>query len=180
MKNILVLFASPHKQGKTAALLNIYLEQYLQTLTDSCNVDILPVFDQHVLPCVGCNMCIKSCICPQNKKDDVKKIFDCIFKSDHVIVASPVYFSGFPSPLKALIDRAQQLYNNKARSGKVKNLKIRTGALIATCGSDNKNSFIPLKDCCKQFFDCLDVDLSNKLYAVNTDNLSNIKIYNEN
>lgn len=180
MINILVLFASPHKQGKTAALLNIYIEQYLKTLSESFKVNILSIYDRHVLPCVGCNICIKSCICPQNTKDDVEKIFNYILKSNHIVVASPVYFSGFPSPLKALIDRAQQLYNKKLRSGKVRNLKIRTGSLVATCGSKNKNCFIPLRDCCKQFFDCLDIALSSKLYAVNTDNLSDIKIYNEN
>lgn len=180
MKNILILFASPHENGKTKELLNVYLKQYISNLNDSFKINIISIYDQSILPCIGCNTCIKNSICPQNTKDDVKKIFDCIKKSDHVVVASPVYFSGFPSPMKALIDRAQQLYNKKINNSKVKNLKIRTGALVATCGSNNKNCIVPLKDCCKQFFDCLDIAFSSKLYAINTDNLNDIKIYNEN
>lgn len=180
MKNILILFASPHENGKTKELLNIYLKQYLQNLDDSFKIEVISIYKQNILPCVGCNTCIKNNICSQNTKDDVKKIFDCIKRSDHVVVASPVYFSGFPSPMKALIDRAQQLYNKKINSGKIKNLKIRTGSLVATCGSNNKNSIISLKNCCKQFFDCLDIAFSSKLYSTNTDNINDIRIYNEN
>ena len=180
MINILILFASPHKDGKTNELLNVYLKQYLQNLNDSFEIEVISIYNQKILPCVGCNICIKNNVCPQNTKDDVEKIFDYIQKSNHVVVASPVYFSGFPSTMKALIDRSQQLYSKKINSGKMKNLKIRTGALVATCGSKNKNNIVSLIDGCKQFFDCLDIAFSDKLYATNTDNLNDIRIYNEN
>ena len=179
MKNIVILFASPHKTGKTNNLLNIYLKKYIKNLNDNFKIDIIHVYDQNILPCIGCNVCIKNSNCIQNAKDDVDKIFECLLNSNHVVVASPVYFSGFPSPMKALIDRAQQLYNKKTTNGKVKNLKIRTGALVATCGSNNKNNIIPLRDCCKQFFDCLDTNFLSQLYATNTDNLDDIKVYNK-
>ena len=176
MKKILILFGSPHILGKTATLLDIYLGKYLENLRENFEIRKIFIYKQNIFPCVGCDFCIKSSSCSQNKKDDANKIFDSIFESDHIVVASPVYFSGFPSPLKALIDRSQQLYNKKIKNGKVKNLGLRTGALVATCGSNDKNSFVPLKKCCKQFFDCVDATFSENLFSLNTDSVKNVEI----
>lgn len=177
MKKILVLFGSPHTQGKTAALLKIYLKQYVKNFHKDFKINKLFIYNQNILPCTGCGCCIKSGICSQNKKDDVEKIFDFILNSNHIVVASPVYFSGFPSPLKAMVDRSQQLYNKKIKNGKIKNLRQRTGALVATCGSENKKGFAALESCCKQFFDCVDAAFSERLFASNTDSINNWKIY---
>ena len=177
MKKILILFGSPHILGKTAALLDIYLEKYLKNLRENFEIRKIFIYKQNIFPCIGCDFCIKSTSCSQDKKDDASEIFNSIFESDHIVVASPVYFSGFPAPLKALIDRSQQLYNKKTKSGKLKNLKLRTGALVATCGSKDKNCFAPLKACCKQFFDCVDATFSESLFSLNTDSIENFEIY---
>ena len=169
MKKILVLFGSPHAHGKTAALFQIYLKQYVKNFNEEFEINELFIYAQNILPCIACGSCIKSGICSQNKKDDIEKIFDFVLNSNHIVVASPVYFSGFPAPMKAMIDRAQQLYNKKSKNGKIKNLRQRTGALVATCGSENKDSFAALKACCKQFFDCVDAAFLECLFASNTD-----------
>ncbi|MDE5852685.1 MAG: flavodoxin family protein [Oscillospiraceae bacterium] len=177
MQKVLVLFASPNNQGNTAALLNLYLEQYTNQFHDKFEINTLPIYKQHISPCIGCNVCRKNGFCPKNKKDDVALIFDEIKKSDHVIIASPVYFSGFPAPLKALIDRTQQNYNKKIAIGKFKNLKLRKGSLVVTCGSNDDSIFEFLNKCTKQFFDCMDIAFTGKIYAMNTDNSNEIKIY---
>ena len=65
--------------------------------------------------CLACDYCIPhqgECII----KDDMTEIYQKMETCDLLIVASPVYFSAFPSKIKALIDRTQMIYNLKDKS----------------------------------------------------------------
>jgi multimeric flavodoxin WrbA len=67
-------------------------------------------------PCKACDYCLKhqgECII---KDDAMTEIYEKLKNCDLLIIASPVYFSAFPSKIKALIDRTQMLYNLKDRS----------------------------------------------------------------
>lgn len=176
MQKILILFCSPNKNSHTASLLKLYLDNYSKNLHDEVSVDTISIFDKKILPCIGCLRCITNNECPYNEEDDVKFIFDEIKKTDHLIIATPLYFNGYPSLVKALIDRAQQEFVKK-RNDKVFNKKLIKGSLVATCGSKDKESFECLKKTTKLFFDCMDVRLVGKLFAMGTDDIYNIKIF---
>ncbi|MBU4541085.1 MAG: flavodoxin family protein [Firmicutes bacterium] len=76
----------------------------------------------NVQACTACDHCIPhqgECII----KDDMTEIYKKMESCDLLIVASPVYFSAFPSKIKALIDRTQMIYNLEDKSV-IKNKKI--------------------------------------------------------
>lgn len=99
--NIVILSGSPRKGGNT----EILAESFAQGASSKHNVDFISVRDYHINPCIGCNSCFKrddqSCI----QKDDMQTVYDKLAKADMLVVASPVYFYGISSQLKALIDR---------------------------------------------------------------------------
>ena len=75
-----------------------------------------------VQACIACDYCIPhqgQCVI----EDDMKEIYQKMETCDLLIVASPVYFSAFPSKIKALIDRTQMIYNLKDKSA-IKQKKI--------------------------------------------------------
>lgn len=75
-----------------------------------------------VKACIACDYCIPhqgECVL----EDDMTEIYKKMETCDLLIVASPVYFSAFPSKIKALIDRTQMIYNLKDKSA-IKKKKI--------------------------------------------------------
>ncbi|MDK2942655.1 MAG: hypothetical protein PWP56_2168 [Acetobacterium sp.] len=76
----------------------------------------------NVQACIACDYCIPhqgECVI----EDDMTGIYQKMESCDLLIVASPVYFSAFPSKIKALIDRTQMIYNLKDKSS-IKKKKI--------------------------------------------------------
>jgi len=76
-------------------------------------------------PCIDCGFCSKNSSCFIN--DDIKCLYEDIRSAENIIIASPVYFGGFPSPMKMIIDRCENLYFNGISLEK----KV---ILLATCG----------------------------------------------
>lgn len=75
-----------------------------------------------VQACIACDYCIPhqgQCVI----EDDMTEIYQKMESCDLLIVASPVYFSAFPSKIKALIDRTQMIYNLTDKSA-IKKKKI--------------------------------------------------------
>ncbi|MDD3307255.1 MAG: flavodoxin family protein [Acetobacterium sp.] len=78
--------------------------------------------EKEIKACIACDYCIPhqgECV----TKDDMTEIYKKMETCDLLIVASPVYFSAFPSRIKALIDRTQMIYNLEDRSN-IKKKKI--------------------------------------------------------
>ena len=69
------------------------------------NVEIVSVADYKVNPCIGCNSCFsrEGNQCFQN--DDMIQIYEKLRNADIVVIASPVYFYGISTQLKAIVDR---------------------------------------------------------------------------
>lgn len=76
-------------------------------------------------PCIDCGFCSKNSSCFIN--DDIKSLYEDIKAAENIIIASPVYFGGFPSPMKMIIDRCQNFYFNSIPLEK----KV---IILATCG----------------------------------------------
>ena len=99
--NILVLSGSPRKGGNTELL----AEAFAKGATEGQHhVEIVSVRDYKVNPCLGCNACFNTDgVCAQ--KDDMAAIYEKMIQADMLVIASPVYFYGISSQLKAVIDR---------------------------------------------------------------------------
>ncbi|WP_455580699.1 flavodoxin family protein [Dysosmobacter sp.] len=101
MSKIVVLVGSVRKGGNTELLANAFCDG----ASHNNDVEIISVADYKVNPCVGCNTCFEreGNLCfPQ---DDMQKIYKKLAEADMIVIASPVYFYGISSQLKAVIDR---------------------------------------------------------------------------
>lgn len=109
----IVAIMGSHRNGRhTQKALDYFLDQ----LEDEHDITIYNVNKISVKPCIACDYCIDhqgECVI---KDDDMKAIYGSLESCDLLVIASPVYFSAFPSKIKALIDRTQVLYNLKDRS----------------------------------------------------------------
>lgn len=100
--NILVLSGSPRKGGNTDILVDAFAKGASES---GHSVSVISVHDVDVHPCKGCDACFKrsdmSCI----QDDDMAGIYKRLAEADMLVIASPVYFYGISSQLKAIIDR---------------------------------------------------------------------------
>ena len=101
MSRILILTGSPRRNGNTDRL----AQSFAKGAEESNQVEIVSVCDYKVNPCIGCNSCFsrEGNRCFQN--DDMTAIYAKLSQADILIIASPVYFYGISSQLKAIIDR---------------------------------------------------------------------------
>lgn len=143
MGKIVVLVGSPRKNGNTSML----VDSFVQGARQYHEVEIISVSDVKVNPCLGCNACFvgekHSCV----QQDDMEKIYDTLKNVDVLVIASPVYFYGISSQLKAVIDR---LHNPIRDTFKIKKL-----ALLAVGAAELPELFDAIKteyQLCLNFF----------------------------
>lgn len=129
MSHILILTGSPRKDGNTHAL----AQAFAQGAGLNNDVEIFSLADIKVNPCCGCNYCFTSAnnICCQN--DGMTALYDKLMKTDILVVASPIYFFGISSQLKAIIDRLHTPM--RCRFG------IKKTALLLVAASEQKSVF---------------------------------------
>ena len=101
MSKIVILVGSMRKNGNAARL----AQSFAECAAANNNVEIVSVADYNVNPCIGCNSCFtrEGNQCFQG--DDMVQIYEKLRNSDIVVIASPVYFYGISSQLKAVVDR---------------------------------------------------------------------------
>ncbi len=123
----MIIVGSPRTNGRSAQL----AEQLFDACIDECpedGVSIASVASLEIAPCVGCDACkpldgakrasngqdgpceSASCALPCAIDDDMAHIRESLDAADELIVVCPVYFSGAPAQMKALIDRLQPYY----------------------------------------------------------------------
>lgn len=129
---MLVLFASPHENGKTKKLLNSFIE----SLKNQVEINFFNTYERPIIPCNDCGKCIKTGQC---KFDDLNTLKANLENCDVIVIASPIYNLGFPSPLKSVLDRFQSYYNFHLQNGYGKLEKKKEVILLLTCGSKCDN-----------------------------------------
>lgn len=101
MSKVVVLVGSPRKGGNTESLALAFAEGARL----HHDVEILSVTDLKVNPCIGCNTCFTREGNACARRDDMDKVYASLATADTLVIASPVYFYGISSQLKAIIDR---------------------------------------------------------------------------
>ena len=128
-----ILFASPRKQGNTAALLSPFCDE-MKSL--GWEIETLDLFSMKLEPCLACRACQKDHSifgCPQ--PDDMQRVFDAVLNCDLIVFATPIYSWYCTPPMKAVMDRL--VYGMNKFYGDVKGPSLwagKTAALITTCG----------------------------------------------
>ena len=91
----------------------------------------------------GCRSCSISCII----HDEFEKILNSC--KPHFVLISPIYFYGFPSFVKAFVDRFQIFWNSKRRED------FESAVIILHGESGNKKAEAGLKAVSEMLFDFL-------------------------
>jgi multimeric flavodoxin WrbA len=135
---ILTVLGSPRLRGNTATVLGC-LEQRLAG--EGHRVERINVVEQEVHGCLGCGTCQRvpeALGCAQG--DDAVGIFRQMMAADAVVYATPVYTYGFPSQMKALIDREYCLVTGGGTPAFRSLLQGKRTALLVTCGGAAETS----------------------------------------
>lgn len=132
-KKLLVLFASPNGHGHTRKLLDSFLECYAQD--SDWEIIEKNIYELSPHPCIGCRACAQKEGCAFSDLDELDKQ---LRSSDLLVIASPVYNSTFPAPMKAVLDRTQRYFEARFSLGKRPPIKKhREAVLLLTMGSQD-------------------------------------------
>lgn len=130
MKKIVMLCASPRKNGSSNAL----AEAFINAVKGKAEILRYDTQNMKLLGCRACDNCFKTGR-PCCFDDDFNSVMDEILSADAIVIATGVYWYSFPSGLKALMDKFYSLcVAGKDLSGK----KV---ALLAACEDDTDEAF---------------------------------------
>lgn len=131
---LLSIFGSPRKNGFSSRL---HEELIIPFKERGFFIERAYAYDLDVKPCTGCGWCRDHDSCAIS--DGMKDLYTFIRDADVISISSPLYFSSFPSPLKAVIDRCQLLWE-ECRAGR--DLPgTKNGLFICAAGDEYRNMF---------------------------------------
>lgn len=142
MKRIVILSASPRKNGNSDILCDEFLKGAKEAGHD---VEKIFLADKRINYCTGCGVCNTTHQCVQ--KDDMKEILDKLLQVDVIVMASPVYFYTINAQIKTLIDRIVPQYIN---------LSNKEFYFIITAADTDLKMMQRSIECFRGLLDCLD------------------------
>ncbi|MDP6440049.1 MAG: flavodoxin family protein [Candidatus Brocadiia bacterium] len=104
MTKVLAVAGSARRNGNSDALLEKALEG-IREAEPGAEIETLIPYQLSIAPCRACDGCFKTGRCVV--KDQMQEIYPRFEACDHLVVASPLYFTSVPGHLKVLIDRFQ-------------------------------------------------------------------------
>ncbi len=122
---ILVIESSPHKHGSS----NLLAGAFIRGAQEAGHT--IAVFDAghaDLHPCLGCGACGMSGPCVQ--KDDMAPLREQLLTCDAAVFVTPLYYFGFSTQLKTVIDRFYSF------NGQLAAMKLKT-VLIAAAWDSN-------------------------------------------
>lgn len=164
---VLVLNGCINKNGKTQNLLNLFLKEVDKNVY---SIDIIETQKMQINHCIGCHSCEKDGMCIY---DDLNEVYEKIEESDIIVLASPVYFASFTTPLKTLVDRLQVMYARKFVLNK--QIKEKKGVLIFTSGRDNQKMLDCILLQSRYVFLSVGAKFLDYICQLNTDKIMNIE-----
>ena len=157
------LLGSARKKGNTATVLN-WVEEELTARGHS--VVRIYLNSKTIGGCLGCGKCKENAneiACVQ--KDDAIDIFERMIASDAVLFTSPVYFWGFTSQLKRLIDRGYALVTNYHQPGHTSLMENKRIGLLVTGADAYENNAEGLFTAFDRIADFLKAPKKGELYV---------------
>jgi hypothetical protein len=125
---IVILIASPRRDGTVAQLASAYAEGAREA---GHEVTLLFLADLSIRPCAACGRCIELGHCAV--RDDIAKVEEALEGADKVVFATPTHYGNLSAPLLNCMERLvgflvdKRVFPPKARTLRGK----RAGALVA-------------------------------------------------
>jgi len=161
---------SPRIKGNTDLLLD---EALKGARGQGAEVEKVIVDKLNIAPCREYYGCVKDGNCVI--RDDMDNIYPKLLAADRVIVASPIFFYGLTSQVKALIDRCQALWARKYILKQSLPDSDRKGAFIAVGATRGKKLFDGSILTVKYFFKAISVEYVDELLVPGVDKRGEIK-----
>jgi len=156
MKNAVVLFGSPRKQGNTAELVRTATAVLRE---NGWSVRVLYLNDMNIRPCQGCYICLPAGVC--RIEDDMKDVRKYMLESDLIVYATPIYWFGPSGQLKLAMDRSIAFMDENFAS----RLKGKKAITLTTFGDENMDSCRPAIDMFAKTFDLLGIEYAGQVNA---------------
>lgn len=161
--SVLVLYGSPHQKGKTWQL----YESFARAIPGNARIQVYSAYERRPEPCLDCGYCVRNEGCVQHDLDDFMAAFEAC---DIFVLVTPVYYNSFPAPLKAVIDRFQRYFSARfSRGVRPPIAKPRIAAVLATCGSEEREGLSAVKDQFKRAATVLNCTVAGAAFARGTD-----------
>lgn len=145
---LLSIFGSPRKNGFSSRL---HEELIIPFKERGFFIERIYAYDAKVHPCTACGWCADHSSCSID--DGMTDIYNLIRTADIISISSPLYFSSLPSPLKAIIDRCQVLWEEGRRNQFM--LKKRKGIFICAAGDEYNGMFDGVSMAIKHFYNAI-------------------------
>jgi len=159
---------SPRRRGNTDFLLD---EALKGARSGGAEVEKLAVEELEIAPCREIYACLKDGHCAI--EDDMQQVYPKLLEVEGLILASPIFFYGLTSQVKALIDRCQALWVMKHK--RAAPAKKRKGAFIAVGATRGERLFDGAVLTVKYFFDAIDVEYSGDLLIRGVDKKGHVR-----
>lgn len=167
MNDTLVIFSSPRKNGVCKRLLDGYLEK--ENITEYYLFDC---YDRLPSPCIDCGFCKESFACSNRDLDD---FYLALERCSRLIIASPVYNAGFPSPLKSVIDRLQIYFCARFARGMKPPIKQPKKIDLLLCSGADKDQSDNILACLRPALTVINARLERLVQVIGTDSGDNDK-----
>jgi len=161
---------SPRIKGNTDLLLD---EALRGAQSQGAEVEKLVADKLNIAPCREYSRCLKDGNCAI--RDEMDDIYPKLLDADRVIVASPIFFYGLTSQVKALIDRSQAIWARKYVLKQNLPEKGRKGAFIAVGATRGEKLFEGSILTVKYFFKTIGVKYVDELLIPGVDKKGEIK-----
>ena len=126
----LILNGSPRENGDTAGL----IKELKKKLPGECK--IVDAYRCSISPCMDCRYCWEHSGCAI--EDEMQEVYRYIQECDHILIASPVYFSELTGKLLDLGSRLQTYYCAASFRKERPVIKEKKGAVILVGGGDGR------------------------------------------
>jgi multimeric flavodoxin WrbA len=167
---VLGIMGSPRIKSNTDLLLD---EALKGAQGQGAEVEKIIVDKLNIAPCREYYGCLKDGNCVI--RDDMDDIYPKLLEADGIIVASPMFFYGLTSQVKALIDRCQALWARKYILKQSLPDSGRKGVFIAVGATRGKKLFDGSIMTVKYFFQCIGVKYVDELLIRGVDKRGEIK-----
>ena len=159
---VLGIYGSPRKGGNSDQLLDKALEGARSTGAEIATVYARKLKMSGCLECGGCDK-TGTCVV----KDDMQLVYPLMEEANVIIIASPIFFYGLTSQVKAIIDRTQAMWSKRMLEKTPEERKTYDkgkGYVIAVAATKGKNLFDGVQMVAKYFFDALDMSYEGGLF----------------
>lgn len=167
---VLGIMGSPRMKSNT----DLLLEEVLKGAeSEGAEVEKLVVDKLSISACKEYNGCLRDGNCVI--RDDMDDIYPKLLEADVVVVASPMFFYGVSSQLKALIDRCQALWARRYVLKQEPRDSGRKGAFIGVGATKGEKLFDGSILTLKYFFQAIGVEYAGDLLIRGVDKKGEIK-----